>query len=190
METILRAPEKKRMTTGEEEANNIREQISMALTWVTKKGNEESPAWIVLPGTEEERRKTATETARSMMEEAEKRNSEPEEEVRAGEEGGRRRGLRRSGDAQMRFIMERDEVVNLKKKYERAPEGGRCKVPKDRNFIEWTGIIKQSFAKSKEARCQKCVLYIPNDTGEYAVHTDASDFGIGGVLEQPSPGGS
>ena len=34
------------------------------------------------------------------------------------------------------------------------------------------------------------MLYIPNDSDEYAVHTDVSDFGIGGVLEQQLPDGS
>ena len=79
---------------------------------------------------------------------------------------------------------------SLKGKYERSPEGGKCKVPKDRNFITWTETVRQSFAKVKEALCGKCALYIPNDTGEYAIHTDASDLGIRGVLEQPSPDGS
>ena len=79
---------------------------------------------------------------------------------------------------------------SVKGKYGRAPEGRKCKVPKDRNFIEWTEIIRQSFSKVKEALCEKCALYIPNDTDEYAIHTDASDFGIGGVLEQQLPDGS
>ena len=42
----------------------------------------------------------------------------------------------------------------------------------------------QIFTKNKEALCNKCALYIPNDTGEYGIPTDASDFGVGGVLEQ------
>ena len=50
--------------------------------------------------------------------------------------------------------------------------------------------MRQSFAKIKEALCEKCALYIPNDTGEYAIHTDAWDFGIGGVLEQQLPDGT
>ena len=78
----------------------------------------------------------------------------------------------------------------LKARYERAPEGGKCKFPKDRNFIECTETMRQSFAKFKEALCEKCALYIPNDTGEYAIYTDASDFGMGGVLEQQLPDGS
>ena len=72
-------------------------------------------------------------------------------------------------------------VDSLKRKCERAPEGGKCKVAKDRNFMEWN---------FKEALCEKCALYIPNDTGEYAIHTDASDFGIGRVLEQQLPNGT
>ena len=55
---------------------------------------------------------------------------------------------------------------SLKGKYERAPEGGESKVPNDRNFIEWTEIVRQSFAKIKEALCEKCALYIRNDTDE------------------------
>ena len=43
---------------------------------------------------------------------------------------------------------------SLKEKYERAPEGGKCEVPKDRNFIEWTETMRQSFAKIKEALCE------------------------------------
>ena len=76
---------------------------------------------------------------------------------------------------------------SLKGKYERAPEGRKCKVPKDRNFIEWTETMRESFAKIKEAVCEKRASYIPNDRGEYAIHTDASDFGIGRVLEQQTP---
>ena len=78
---------------------------------------------------------------------------------------------------------------SLKGKYERAPERGECKVLKDSNFFEWTEIMRQSFAKINEALCERCALYIPNDTGEYAIH-DASDFGIGGVLQQQLPDGS
>ena len=81
-------------------------------------------------------------------------------------------------------------IGSLKWKYKRVPEGGKCKVSKDRNFIEWTEIMRQSFAKVKEVLCEKCALYIPNNTGEYAIHTDASDFGIGGVSEQQLPDGS
>ena len=75
-------------------------------------------------------------------------------------------------------------MASLRGKYERAPEGGKCKVCTDRSSIEWTEIMEQIFAKIKEALCEKCALYIPNDTGQYAIHVGASDFGIGGVLEQ------
>ena len=78
---------------------------------------------------------------------------------------------------------------SLKGKYQRAPEGGKCKIPKDSNFFQWTEIMRQSFAKVRETLCEKCALYIPNDTREYAIH-DASDFGLGGVLEQQLPDGS
>ena len=50
--------------------------------------------------------------------------------------------------------------------------------------------MRPSFAKIKEALCHQCGVYIPNDTGEYAIHTDTSDCGIGGVLEQQLAGGS
>ena len=79
---------------------------------------------------------------------------------------------------------------SLKEKYKRAPEGSKCKVPKDRNLIEWTDIMRQSLAKIKEALWEKCALYIPNDTDEYAIQIDASDFGIGGVLGQQLPDSS
>ena len=79
---------------------------------------------------------------------------------------------------------------SLKGKYERAPDGGKWKVPKNRNFIEWTDTMRDNFAKIKEALCEKCALYIPNDTEEYAIHTDASEFGIGGVFQQQLLDGS
>ena len=50
--------------------------------------------------------------------------------------------------------------------------------------------MRQSFAKIKEALCEKCALYIPNDMGECAIQTDASYFGIGSVLEHQLPDGS
>ena len=50
--------------------------------------------------------------------------------------------------------------------------------------------MRQRFAEIKEALCEKCALYIPNDTGEYAIHADASVLVIGGVLKQQLPDGS
>ena len=74
MEAVLRALEKKvGQTAGEEEARNIKGQIGMALTWVAQKGAEESPRWIVPPGTEEEKRKQALEMAKRLVEEAQRR---------------------------------------------------------------------------------------------------------------------
>ena len=69
-------------------------------------------------------------------------------------------------------------------------QGGQCKVSEERNVIEWNEIMKQSFIKIEEVLCEKSALYIPNDTGEYVIHTHASDFGIGGVLQQRLPDGS
>ena len=69
----------------------------------------------------------------------------------------------------------------LKGKYERAPEEKKCKVPKDCNIIEWAKIMRQNLDNVKEALCQKCVLYIPNDTGKYAIYTDSTNVGIRGV---------
>ena len=60
---------------------------------------------------------------------------------------------------------------SLTEKHERAPEGGKCKLPKYHNFIEWTKIMGKSFGVIKEALCEKCALYILNDTSEYATHT-------------------
>ena len=54
-------------------------------------------------------------------------------------------------------------MESSKAKYERAPGGGKCKVSKDRNFIERTETMRQSFAKINEALCEKCALYIPID---------------------------
>ena len=50
--------------------------------------------------------------------------------------------------------------------------------------------MKQSFAKIKEALCEKFALYIQNDMGEYGIHPDALSFCAGGVLEQQLSDGS
>ena len=42
----------------------------------------------------------------------------------------------------------------------------------------------ENFEKIKTSPCEACSLYIPSDQGEFAILTDASDNGIGAVLEQ------
>ena len=66
---------------------------------------------------------------------------------------------------------------------------GRCVVKKEDNFITWTPLMRENFARLKEAICEKTALYIPTADGEYAIHVDASDFGVGAVLEQQNEQG-
>ena len=66
---------------------------------------------------------------------------------------------------------------------------GRCVVKKEDNFITWTPLMRDNFARLKDAICEKTALYIPTADGEYAIHVDASDFGVGAVLEQQNEQG-
>ena len=58
------------------------------------------------------------------------------------------------------------------------------KVPAHKQTINWTDLMRENFQKMKTSLCEACSLYIPSDQGEFAIHTDASDHGIGAVLEQ------
>ena len=61
---------------------------------------------------------------------------------------------------------------------------GKCVVKREDNHITWTPLMRENFSKLEDAICEKTALYIPSADGEYAIHVDASDFGVGAVLEQ------
>ena len=113
---ILRALESQMDRCAEaEEAEDIREQIRLALEWVASGRGGEQPRWIVAPGTEDGHRKEALEKARRLTEEARKPGLEVEDD-QGGERPSGWRGMRRGRGGQMRFIVgdgdgeeERDE---------------------------------------------------------------------------------
>ena len=48
----------------------------------------------------------------------------------------------------------------------------------------------ENFEKIKTSLCEACSLYIPSDQGEFAIHTNASDHGIGAVLGEKDDQGN
>ena len=113
---VLRALESQMDRCAEaEEAEDIREQIRLALEWVASSRGGEEPRWIVAPGTEDGHRKEALERARRLTEGARKQGLEVEDD-QGGGRPGRWRGMRSGRGRQMRFIVgdgdgeeERDE---------------------------------------------------------------------------------
>ena len=98
-----------------EEAEDIREEIRLALEWVASSRGGEQLRWIAAPGTEDGHRKEAFERARRLTEGARKQGLEVEDD-QGGERPSRWRGMRRGRGGQMRFIVgdgdgeeERDE---------------------------------------------------------------------------------
>ena len=97
------------------EAEDIREQIRLALKLVASSRGGEQPRWIVAPGTENGHRREALQRARRLTKGARKQGLEVEDD-QGGEEPSRWRGMRRERGGQMRFIVgdgdgeeERDE---------------------------------------------------------------------------------
>ena len=87
-----------------EEVDDIKEQIRLAMEWVTNSGGREQPRWMVSPGTEEENRKEALARARRLVEGVLKQCSAVEEDS----DGGRPskwRGLRREREGQIEFTV-------------------------------------------------------------------------------------
>ena len=84
-------------------------------------------------------------------------------------------------------------MTSLQGKYERVPQvdgrKGHGRVPRERNRIQWTPEMDSAFVQLKEALSAECVLYIQSPDGEYRVHVDAWDHGVGAVLEQQEPQG-
>ena len=73
---------------------------------------------------------------------------------------------------------------SLAGKYKYNPDERTSKVPAHKQTITMTDLMRENLEKIKTALCEACSLYIPSDQGEFAIHTDASDHGIGAVLEQ------
>ena len=84
-------------------------------------------------------------------------------------------------------------MTSLQGNYECIPSvdgrKGRCRVPRERNCIQWTPEMKSAFVQLKEAFSAECVLYVPSPDSEYCIHVDACDHGVGAVLEQQNPEG-
>ncbi len=52
------------------------------------------------------------------------------------------------------------------------------------NEFIWDDSCQHAFDKVKDILVNAPVLAFPQNIGEYILNTDASDFGIGGVLNQ------
>ena len=107
----------------EEEATCIKEKIRMALKWVSNSGAEESPWWIVPPGTEVEKRKRALTAAQRLVEEAQRRVPGAEGAPK-GERHSWWRGLRKGRDGQMQFVLERKGRRTRKRAARKDRRGG------------------------------------------------------------------
>ena len=79
-------------------------------------------------------------------------------------------------------------MTSLQGEYERIPvvgaRKGGCRVPRERNYIQLTPEMESAYVQLKEAVSAECELYIPSPDGEYRIHVDACDHGVGAVLEQ------
>ena len=73
---------------------------------------------------------------------------------------------------------------SLAGKYKYDRDKRTSKVPAHKQTISWTDLMRENFEKIKTSLCEACSVYIASDQGEFAIHTDASDHGIGAVLEQ------
>ena len=130
---VLRALESQMDRCAEaEEAEDIREQIRLALEWVASSRGGEQPRWIVAPRTEEEHRKEALERTRRLTKGARKQGLEVEDD-REGERPSRWRGMRRGRGGQRRFIVgegdngeERDEREQDQARGEEGREPGQA----------------------------------------------------------------
>ena len=128
---VLRALESQMDRYAEaEEAEDIREQIRLALEWVASSRGGEQPRSIVAPETEDGHRKEALERARRLRKGARKPGQEVED-GQGGERPSRCRGMRRGGGGQMRFIVgdgdseeERDERGQDQARGVEGPEPG------------------------------------------------------------------
>ena len=85
---ILRALESEMGRSAEaEEAEDSKEQITLALEWVDGCKEGDQPRWIVPPGTEEGARQEALARARKVVDDAQKEDPEMEEQREGGRQG-------------------------------------------------------------------------------------------------------
>ena len=84
-------------------------------------------------------------------------------------------------------------MTSLQGKYElvRGVDGrkGLFRVPRQQICIQWTPEMEFAFVQLKEALSADCDLCIPSFDGEYRIHVDACNHGVGAVLEQQNPEG-
>ena len=79
---------------------------------------------------------------------------------------------------------------SLAGKYKYDPDKRTSNVPAHKQTITWTDLMRENFEKIKTSLSEACSLYIPSDQGEFAIHTDASDHGIGAVVKQKDDQGN
>ena len=68
--------------------------------------------------------------------------------------------------------------------YKYEPDKRTTQVPAHKQTSSWTDLMRENLEKITTYLCETCSLYIPSDQGKLAIHTDASDQGIGAVLQQ------
>ena len=69
-------------------------------------------------------------------------------------------------------------------------EGPQNESEPEKNTIQWTKDMEAGFEAGKQALVSDDVfIHIPVPGGAYRMHTDASDFAVGTVLEQEIPPG-
>ena len=73
---------------------------------------------------------------------------------------------------------------SLAGKYKYDPDKRTSQFPAHKQTVSWADLMRENFEKIKTSLCEACSLYIPSNQGEFAINTDKSDHGIGGVLEQ------
>ena len=79
-------------------------------------------------------------------------------------------------------------MTSLQGKCERIPgldgRKARCRVPRERNCIQWTPEMESAFVQLKDALSAECELYIPLPDSQYRIRVDACDHHVGALLEQ------
>ena len=67
-------------------------------------------------------------------------------------------------------------ITSLQGKYERVPgvdgRKGRCRVPRERNSIQWTPETESAFVHLREALSAESELHTPSPDGDYCIQVD------------------